>query len=195
MPPFQLSELRKVTPLLSKLATLFCLWYFSASALHGQAAPTATRTFVLKGQIGIAGTQMNPDFVPGTDRGFMIYGDLDLTRYLGAEVLYRNAAIVSPTDFGLSNYLIGPRVRFSRGRFTPYAKFLLGYGIVNFQRGYFSKDFSESHKMYAFGGGVDFTATQHLILRLFDYEAQMWPGFQPHGLTPSSESIGIAYRF
>ena len=178
-----------------KIVAGLLFWYLSTFFLNGQAAPTASRMFNLKYQVGVAGTQVNTDFTPGNDRGIVIYGDLDITRNLGVEALFRNASFVTPTDFGINNYLVGPRVSFHRGRFTPYAKFLLGYGINNYQKGFYPSESSEHHRMYAFGGGIDLLATSHINVRLFDFEHQVWPGFRDHGLTPNSESIGVAYRF
>ena len=167
----------------------------TASLLNAQATPTASRMIRFRSQIGIAGTQVQTDHGPGTDRGLVIYGDIDISKYLGVEALFRDATIVSPSDFGIDNYLIGPRASFRRGRFTPYAKALFGYAFINFQKGYYPQDSSERHRIYTLGGGVDMRATPHINVRLFDYERQDWLGFQPHGLTPSSESIGVAYQF
>ena len=178
-----------------KLYTGLLFGIAAASLLNAQATPTASRLIKFKYQLGIAGTQVYTDHGPGIDRGFVIYGDVDVSKYLGVEALFRDATIISPSDFGINNYLIGPRVSFRRGRFKPYAKGLLGYAIINFQKGYYPTNYSERHRIYALGGGIDMVVTPHINVRLFDYERQDWPGFQPHGLTPSSESVGVAYTF
>lgn len=178
-----------------KLYTGLLFGIAAASLLDAQATPTASRLVHLRSQIGVAGTLVQTDYSPGIDRGLVIYGDLDVFKYLGVEALFRDATIVSPSDFGINNYLIGPRASFSRGRFRPYAKALFGYAFINYQRGYYPRDSSERHRIFTLGGGVDMLVTPHINVRLFDYERQEWLGFQPHGLTPSSESIGVAYQF
>jgi hypothetical protein len=45
------------------------------------------------------------------------------------------------------------------------------------------------------GGGLDIQATRRINFRAFDFEAQMWPGFAAHGLSPLSGTIGVAYVF
>ena len=178
-----------------KLCTGLLFGMAAASVLNAQATPTASRLVKFKFQVGIAGTQVQTDHESDIDRGLVVYGDIDISKYIGVEALFRDATIVSPSDFGINNYLIGPRVSFPRGRFKPYAKALFGYGIINFQTGHYPTAYSEHHKIYSLGGGVDMRATPHINVRLFDYERQDWPGFQPHGLTPSSESIGVGYQF
>jgi hypothetical protein len=178
-----------------KLYTGLLFGMAAAPLLNAQATPTASRLVKFNFQVGIAGTQVQTDHDPSTDRGLVVYGDIDISKHLGVEALFRDATIVSPSDFGINNYLIGPRASFRRGRFKPYVKALFGYAFINYQTGHYPADSSERHRMYALGGGIDLIATPHINVRLFDYERQSWPGFQPHGLTPNSESIGAAYTF
>lgn len=140
-------------------------------------------------------TAVKPDYGQTYIEGLSIYGDLDVTRHLGVEAVYQNASLRTPLDIGENAYLIGPRIRATRGRFIPYAKFLFGEGIFNYQQGYNIRASSESHFMYAFGAGVDVRATRRINVRLFDFEYQRWPGYGPHGLTPYAVSVGAAYAF
>jgi hypothetical protein len=176
-----------------KAAAVALYGCLSFLVLHAQALPAASRLASV--QVGIAGSIVAPDYRQGHDLGFTIYGDLDVLQHFGLEALFRDASIITPRDIGINNYLIGPRIKLTRGRFTPYGKFLLGYGVINFQKGDNPVAYSEHHRMYAYGGGVDMRATRRINVRLFDIEYQNWPGFSNSGLTPYSASAGVAYRF
>ena len=161
--------------------------------LHGQAAPTATRLADI--QVGVAGSAYTLDYDDGYEEGLTVYGDVDFRKHLGIEALYRNASIQTPHDIGENHLLIGPRYHVDRSRFSPYAKALLGSGTINFQKGFYAGNSSQTYFIYALGGGVDLHATRHINVRLIDFEYQIWPGFAPHGLTPYGYSAGAAYHF
>lgn len=162
-------------------------------ALQAQNLPAGKRLYGV--QVGVAGSSYTLDYSDGREEGVAIYGDLDLPKHLGLEALYRNASIQTPHDIGENHLLVGPRLRITRGRFTPYGKALIGLGTINFQQGYYQTASSQSYLIYAFGGGVDFHATRRINLRIIDFEYQLWPTFQPHGLTPTGFSVGAAYAF
>jgi hypothetical protein len=176
-----------------KVAAVTLYGYLSFSVLYAQALPAASRLATV--QVGLAGSMVAPDYRQGHDFGLTIYGDVDFLRYFGLEALFRDASIVTPRDIGINNYLIGPRIKLTEGRFAPYGKFLLGYGIINFQKGENQVVSSQHHRMYAYGGGLDMRATSRINVRLFDIEYQNWPGFSDSGLTPYAVSTGVAYRF
>ena len=79
-------------------------------------------------------------------------------------------------------------------RFHPYAKFLLGYGSIDFT----SIDPNYSHDtrtMYVPGVGADTRINRNLWLRV-NYEYQFWPDFfNHHTMNPSGIDIGVAYDF
>jgi hypothetical protein len=165
----------------------------SAPALNAQATYTASRRASI--QIGVAGSAFTLDDQDGHEEGIAVYGDLDVGRHWGLEGIYRNASIETPHDIGENHLIAGPRYHFEHGRFEPYAKGLVGLGTINFQQGYNITSYSEHYFIYVAGGGVDFRATRHVNVRLFDFEYQFWPGFAPHGLTPYGYSAGVAYHF
>ena len=167
---------------------------FAGTALHAQATATAERPARI--QIGAGVTMVLPDYEPKSIFGYSIYGDFDFARHIGIEGSIHMATVITPTDIGESSYLLGPRYVFTKGRFRPYAKALLGIGVFTFQPVYVtSKSSSSSHKIYAFGGGVDYTAKHHLNVRVIDMEYQGWPSFGPSGLTPFVITAGAAYNF
>jgi hypothetical protein len=176
-----------------KSAVLFLGFTGFLPTVFAQAAPTAIRRAAI--QVGVAGSAYTLDYGEGYEEGLTVYGDVDFTKHLGLEALYRNASIQTPHDIGENHLLIGPRYKFGLGRFAPYAKGLFGEGTINFQKGYNFSAYSESYFIYALGGGVDVHVTRHVNVRPIDFEYQIWPGFQPHGLTPYGFSVGAAYAF
>lgn len=175
-------------------AILCALTLFAVTPLlHAQKVYTATRRYNI--QVGVAGSSYSLDYGEGREKGFTIYGDVDVTRHLGLEALYRNASIIAPGDVGEDHYLIGPRYYVTRGRFSPYVKGLVGVGVINFQQGSFPVAYSERYFIYSLGGGLDIRATRHINIRAIDFEYQLWPTFKPNGLTPTGFSAGVAYTF
>lgn len=163
-------------------------------ALHAQAGPTAERLAVV--QVGAGVTMVQPDYEPKNIFGYSIYGDFDFTRHIGIEGDIHIATVITPTDIAESTYLLGPRYVFHRGRLHPYGKALLGLGTFTFQPVYVNSTSSSStHKVFAFGGGLDVTIKRRLNIRAFDFEYQRWPGFTANGLTPIAMTVGAAYNF
>ena len=164
-----------------------------AGFLYGQAVPTATRT--LAPVVGVTYNSFAPDYRQGRIQGLAVYAGIDASRYFGLEGVARRVDIITPRDIGEQTYLVGPRFRYRVGRFAPYAKVMGGLGVFKFQLGYNSQAYAEHHGVFAYGGGLDVSLSPHVVLRAVDYEGQMWPGFAPHGLSPSGLSTGLAYRF
>ena len=180
--------------MLRQFLALLLFASFAGTALHAQATATAERTARI--QVGAGVTMVAPDYEPKDTFGYSIYGDFDFTRHLGIEGAIHMATVITPTDIAESSYLLGPRYVFTKGKFRPYAKALLGLGVFTFQSVYAnSKSSSSTHKMYAFGGGVDYTAKRRLNVRVIDIEYQRWPGFASSGLTPLVFTVGGAYNF
>lgn len=79
-------------------------------------------------------------------------------------------------------------------RFHPLAKFLVGYGSIDFT----SSDPNYSHDTrayYAPGGGLDYRVLGSVWVR-GNYEYQFWPDFiNHHTLNPNGLTIGVAYDF
>lgn len=95
-------------------------------------------------------------------------------------------------------YLIGPRLPIYKLRYkriTPYGKFLIGFGRLNF----------EDHNGWGrytdltYGGGLDIKLTNRITARLPDFEYQQWPkwsegGARTYTLWPYGVSAGVSYR-
>ena len=170
------------------------IFALSASiALHAQASPTAERAAAI--QVGGGISIVRPDYEPKTIFGYSVYGNYDFTSHIGIEGDIHIANIITPSDISESSYLLGPRYVFNKGRFHPYGKLLFGLGVFTFEAVNGHPSSSATHKMYAFGGGLDFAAKRHLNVRAFDLEYQRWPGFTANGLTPIAITVGAAYNF
>jgi hypothetical protein len=95
-------------------------------------------------------------------------------------------------------YTIGPRLPIYKLRYkriTPYGKFLIGFGRLNF----------EDHNGWGrytdltYGGGLDIKLTKRITARLPDFEYQQWPkwsegGAKDYTLWPYGISAGVSYR-
>ena len=163
-------------------------------ALNAQAIPTAERAAHI--QVGVGLSMFQPDYNPGTIKGYSFYGDYDLTYHLGIEGNINIVNVITPGDIGQNSYLLGPRFVFNRGRFHPYGKALAGLGVFTFEPVYvYSSSSSSTHKMYALGGGLDIAVKRRWNVRAIDFEYQRWPGFGANGLTPIGVTVGAAYKF
>lgn len=162
--------------------------------LNAQASPTATRAAFI--QVGAGLSAFQPDYNPGTIKGYSIYGTFDFTSHLGIEGDIHIVNVITPGDIAENSYLVGPRFVMARGRFHPYAKALAGIGVFTFQPVYVTESSSSSsHKMYSLGGGLDFRVKRHWNVRAIDFEYQRWPGFGANGITPLGITVGAAYVF
>jgi len=181
------------------LVLLIVLLGAQASLLHSQTVPSATGP-----QFSITAGGMASAFQPDYAGGFVsgasgnrLYGagafvDVNFTRWLHVEAEGRWLRFNQFVDIDETNYLIGPRLPIHRfGRFTPYAKALVGYGTMNFE-------FNEATGRFtalAYGGGVDVKLTPRISAR-GDFEYQQWPRWiNNEELYPYGVSVGIGYRF
>jgi hypothetical protein len=161
--------------------------------LHAQAIPTATR---LGGsiQLGVGGYISNPDFGQSNIKGLTFYGDIDYGTHLGLEGVI-HYSVLTPSDVSENSYVAGPRYSIRHKRFRGYAKVLFGAGHFGLQEGSFANPNTSTYFEYVLGGGLEYRATHHINVRVFDFEAQKWPSFADHGLSPYVGTIGVAYVF
>jgi hypothetical protein len=122
----------------------------------------------------------------GPDRlyGMGVYVDARFSRWVQIEAEARWLHFNQYREIDENTYMIGPRVPIHDFRgWTPYGKFLLGWGSGSFLNG--------RAGTFAYGGGVDYRLTRKLTLRPFDFEYQQWR-VQPT-LWPYGGSAGISY--
>ncbi|MES2393483.1 MAG: outer membrane beta-barrel protein [Acidobacteriota bacterium] len=179
---------------------LFCtlaLALFASTQLHGQAAPTATRTTI---QAGGTFTFAAPDLLNQANtvnpyiEGYTIYADVGFARRFSVEAEYHGLTVLTPRDFGENSLLAGPRYSFAlEDRANLYVKALGGLGNIVYQAPSFAAH-TESHGVIAFGAGIEFRLTHHINLRPIDVEYQHWLSY-PAGLNPFVTSIGAAWVY
>jgi hypothetical protein len=123
--------------------------------------------------------------------GAAAFVDVNFTRWFQVEAEGRWLRFNQFVDINETNYLIGPRLPIHRfGRFTPYIKALVGYGLMNFEFNNATGRFTA----LAYGGGVDVKLT-HRISARGDFEVQQWPlWINNQELYPYGASVGISYR-
>ena len=165
----------------------------STSSGWGQALPTATANGRLQAGVGI--TYGSPDYAPAKIAGASGFIDFDFTQHIGVEANIHYVALNTPDDIAENSYNIGPRFSMTYGRFTPYAKVLIGIGdvVLQEQQDTIGRS-SGTYLMYGAGGGIDVIVTRHIFVRAIDLEYQRWPNFG-NGLTPIMGTIGAGYRF
>jgi hypothetical protein len=179
---------RRWIPVTALVLAGFC----TARRVDAQATPTATRGFA---QVGGGFSFGSTDYVQPYIKGYSIFGDYTVHNRLSVEAEFHDQEIGTPDDIGEKSALAGLRYSFSiEGRAMLYAKVLGGLGTFTFQPPRPNAG-SSSYGAFAFGGGIEFRAAQHINIRAIDLEFQRWPGYPPSGLTPVTATIGAAYLF
>jgi hypothetical protein len=141
-------------------------------------------------------------FAGGTASGFEVqYGerkmlgvsavvDVDSVRPVGLEAEARWLMFHQTANVHAATWLAGPRYRRTMGKFQVYAKGLVGVGEFNFPYNYAHG----SYLVIAPGGGVDFTVSRRVRLRLADAEYQIWPQFTFGSMASYGISAGVRVR-
>jgi len=131
--------------------------------------------------------------------GFGVYADLNVRRHLGIEGEVRWLRQNQIYGSYETTYLVGPRYEVRRGRYSPYAKALVGGGKLVFPTLNGKYSGYGTYTAFAFGGGLDVNLTEKIKLRAVDFEYQDWPSFYyptvtQQKITPYGLSAGISYR-
>ena len=169
----------------------------SATCLHAQAKPTASRAGDL--QVGATFSLASPDYGPNTLRGVGAYATFDFRPHLGIEANFRQLNDPDGRE-GIyeRNFEVGPRYVFRVGPLSPYAKLMIGRGVFQFPPDPRHPESGSvanlAYTTWAGGFGVDYSVRSSFNVRA-DYELQRWANFPPNGLSPHVFSLGIAYRF
>jgi len=141
--------------------------------------------------------------------GWNVTGDYNFNQWLGAAVdvdWTTNTSGDPVNGFGtthISTAMIGPQIYpMGHHRLTPFVHGLFGAGRFYFNFPSAPFDFAEYDFAWAAGGGVDYTVTPHVAVRLgqLDYE-QVHFGLQAFGNGAAAAqnnfkySAGILFRF
>ena len=172
--------------LLACAVTLACL----ARAAHGQAEYTATGpgTYISAGVTFAGFQQAYGQRYVGGGTAFV---DANLYRRIGVEAEARELNLHTDEGVRETTYLVGPRLSpLRRGSLRPYAKLLAGRGELRFPFG----DARGSYFVAAPGAGLDWRV-QHsrLLIRVIDFEYQIWPQFTFGTLHPYGASAGLSW--
>lgn len=129
--------------------------------------------------------------------GIGAYVDVKLTRWIQLEGEARFSRFNQYANIHQDNYLLGPRLPIRRfGRFTPYAKVLVG--ITSMDMGpnpnRIGPDPSGRFLAIAYGGGVDMKLTRRFTLRPVDVEYQQMPRWFGSSASPYGASVGLGYK-
>ena len=196
------------------ILALLC-FAFSAVALvsaHGQVVPSATeRVFTVRA--GGLASAFQPDYtnegaaITGPYRvyGVGAYVDAHFSRWVQPEFEVRFLRFNEYVQNGFTyqqsqnTYSIGERVPIinSFHKFTPYGKFLVGFGNGDFLQ-------SGNALVLTYGGGVDYRLNRKFTIRCADFEFQQWPvssanpnppgGTTSFNVWPYGLSAGMSYR-
>lgn len=169
----------------------FLSCFAPAAAIYSQALPTATRRPV---QIGVGFSIAAPDYGERYIQGLSLFGDLGLGHRFGLEGDVHYVSLRTPTDIGENTFLIGPRYNvLHQDRFNAYVKGMGGIGRFVYQLGYFQQPHTDTFVALSFGAGMEYRASPHVNVRAIDIEAQKWPNYNPHTLSPFVITFGVAY--
>ena len=118
--------------------------------------------------------------------GFGAFVDTRLSRWVQIEAEAHWLRFNQFNGVYEDTYAIGPSVPIlTFHRFTPYGKFLVGFG---------SGSLVTSNALeLTYGGGVDYPLNRKFTLRAFDFEYQQWR-VTPGGIRPYGGSVGLSYR-
>jgi hypothetical protein len=161
-----------------------------APACHAQAYYTATGpgSYISLGAT-VSGFQQG-QYGNAKIAGGTIFLDAHLYRKIGVEAEARELNLHSAEGIHETNYLIGPKISAKGHALRPYAKFLVGRGDFRFPFGYaYGKYF-----MMAPGAGLDWRVHRgKVIVRVVDFEYQIWPDFTFGEIRPYGLSTGLAF--
>ena len=167
------------------------LCLISSADLQAQAVYAANRNSV---QIGLGFSLAAPDYGERYIQGISFYGDLGLPRRFSLEGDIHYVSLHTPTDIGENTFLIGPRYTvLHQDRFNAYIKGMGGIGRFVYQLGYFQQPHTDTFTAISFGAGMEYRASRHVNIRAIDIEAQKWPNYDPHTLSPFVITFGAAY--
>jgi hypothetical protein len=157
--------------------------------VNAQALPTATAPGAYV-SVGTTYSFFESGYGQQKVQGGGIYVDINRVRAAGLEAEGRWLKQSGSPNVQQSTYLIGPRVQFRRGPYTPYVKTLVGLGHFEFPY-----DMARGrYFVIAPGAGVDMMLGNDLKIRLIDVEYQQWPQFTFGTISPYGLSFGVSYR-
>jgi opacity protein-like surface antigen len=198
--------------------SFFCILFTAAAVSQAQVVPSATGRG-LSVTVGAMGSVFQPDFkgywtvkdnqyIPTAEAsdwaliGVGAYVDVKFTRWIQIEAEARFSRFNQYANIHQDNYLIGPRIPIRRfGRFTPYAKALVGITSMDMGPNPNCDTFpctvddpTGTFFSAAYGGGIDVKLTRRFTLRAVDAEYQQIPSWYGSSASPYGASVGVSYK-
>jgi len=180
-----------------------CLALAVCSLVHAQAFPAASRPFALSAFGAATGTFTG--LSGGKNLGITAGGDLSFRPY---HFFYPSVEVrgTYPIDGGnvdsQENILFGVKVERLYRNFHPYADFLYGRDKIDYEHGGYPNPagtllyLDSISNIFSAGGGLDYTLTEHLALKIDAQYQRYGAPVTPSGTLYSTPlSIGVVYRF
>jgi hypothetical protein len=141
--------------------------------------------------VGATVSRYNTDYGQSNMIGGTVYVDANLYNRIGIEAEGRRLRLNSDDGLQQSTYMVGPRFSRDFHSLRPYVKALIGRGTFEFPFGYARG----SYLATGFGGGLDWrVAHTPVVVRVIDYEYQIWPDFTFGQLHPYGISAGVSLQ-
>jgi hypothetical protein len=182
--------------------TLFFFAIVSSPLLHAQAMPAADKPFSFSAFAGVNGTYTG--LSGGKNLGITAGGDVSFKPFHN---FYPSVEVrgTYPIDDGQvdsqEDILFGVKAERYFGNLRPYVDFFYGRGKIDYLHGGYPNPagtllyLDSISNIYAGGGGVDLTLTDHFALKL-DAQYQHWgsPVSTTGSLNAAAVTIGVVYR-
>lgn len=178
-----------------------CLSAFALLLAVGIAAPSASAQAIAAATgrtlaVGVAYQNIDPDYGPTRASGIQVFGDFDISKYVGATAEINLQTAFSNVVFLEHSYLVGGRGLYRHGRYLAYGKALFGAATSTSNDPYPNLiNAPGTYPAIGLGGGLDIRLDHRITVRAIDYEDQHWFAYHPNSLTPHLLSFGLAYRF
>lgn len=183
--------------------TLLCFALVAFSQLHAQAIPAANKPFSLSAFGGLTGDYTG--LSGGKNLGITAGGDLGFKPFHG---FYPSVEVrgTYPVDGGhvdaQENILFGGKAERYYGNFRPYIDFFYGRAKTTYQNGGYPNPtatllyLDSISNVFAGGGGVDYTLTDHFALKLdAQFEHYDSPVTTSGSVYAKAFTVGVVYRF
>ncbi len=183
--------------------TLLCFAGFTCSLAHAQAMPAADKPFSFSAFAGATGTDTGLN--GGKNLGITAGGDISFRPF---RRFYPSVEVrgTYPVDNGKidsqENVLFGVKAERYYGNFRPYVDGFYGRAKTTYEHGGYPNPagtllyLDSISNVYAAGGGVDYTLTDHFALKI-DGQFQHYtsPVSTSGRVYAEAVTIGVVYRF
>jgi hypothetical protein len=122
--------------------------------------------------------------------GYSFFLDADTIRGLGVEGEAHWFKLRKLNGEHVETYSAGVRYHRNWGKAQPYGKLMIGIGDLSFPYGYATGRYG----VWTVGGGLDYSLSRRVYLRVIDAEYQSWPEFNFGAISSYGLSVGVKIR-